>query len=267
LAARTNSSVFELNQVNCLESFTLQVGQVIYLPFTPPTPTVTDTPSPTRPAGPTPTRTPTPIAPIIETVSVQRTSTDIIVIVEGRNFRSSEAGFRAELIGPTTIVLHLGEARTSTSFEASAPIPADLPDPLQSGAYDLLVVNPSGRLDVEPGVFPPGTPTPVPPAPSISLISPRCGLTNSQVTLTITGSNFRPKEFGFKVELQLPGEDPVELDVDEATATSSSFKATIAPGQITQDGKYDLLVTNSGGQIAIRSEAYESLDPVPAECP
>ncbi len=157
LATRTNVSVFELQESNCLRD--IQIGDSLYLPFIPPAPTVTNTSTPGGSSQPAATRTGTPFAPDIDEVITQQTDTEIIVIVEGKNFRSKEAGFRVELVGPTTIVLTLGQAKTSTSFEASVPIlPADLP----KGSYDLVVINPNGRLDTKTNVFPPGgtaTPT------------------------------------------------------------------------------------------------------------
>jgi LysM repeat protein len=127
LADRTNLSVFDLQQVNCLESFTIFPGDIVYLPFTPPTATPSPTRAPTGTRRPTPTRTATPINPRIVSVVARLTPTEIVVVVQGENFRSRERGFRAELVGPTTIPLQLGEARTSTSFEAFAPVPLDLP--------------------------------------------------------------------------------------------------------------------------------------------
>lgn len=264
LATRTNVSVFDLQQVNCLDSFTIQAGQTIYLPFTPPTPTVTNTPSPTGTRRPTPTRTPTPISPRILTVIVKQTDAEIIVIVKGENFRSKEAGFRAELVGPTTIPLQLGAARTSTSFEASAPIPDDLPPTLPRGAYDLVVINPSGRLDTKTGVYPPSnaTPTTTPPPPEITRISPSSGRISEDVRLTVQGRNFRPLEAGFKVEIRAEdGSLTVELSVDEAVrpATSTSFDVIIRAGDLTR-GTYDLLVTNPDGQTDIERSVYDAIE-------
>jgi hypothetical protein len=146
LAERTGVSVYDLQQVNCLTNLTIQPGQTIYLPFTPPTPTVTATGTPITPtATPTLTGTPTatPRAPEIFTAdpSVDRT----ILFVTGRNFRPDEADFRVELRGTVGVTpLALGELRSSTSFEARLPPVAELP----AGAYDLRVINPDGQFDI-----------------------------------------------------------------------------------------------------------------------
>jgi LysM repeat protein len=264
LADRTNRSVFDLQQVNCLESFTILPGDTIYLPFTPPSPTPSPTRAPTGTRRPTPTRTATPINPRIINVVARKTDTEIVVVVQGENFRSREQGFRAELVGPTTIELQLGEARTSTNFEAFAPIPADLPAILPRGAYDLVVINPFGGLDTERGVFPPrdATPTPTPAPPEITRASPASGRISEDVRLTIQGRNFRPLEPGFLVEIRSDdGTLTVDLPVDQSVrpATSTSFDVIVTAGTLTT-GTYDLLVTNPNGQTDIERNAYDAIN-------
>lgn len=258
LATRTNTSTFELQQVNCLESFTLQVGQVLNLPFTPPTPTVTFTPTVTQQPGPTPTRTPTPTEPDIDTVVARQSGSEIIVIVTGRNFRAEDRDFRAELVGPITIPLQLGQTRTSTSFEAHAPVP----DPLPEGTFDLVVTNPSGRLDVEPRVFPPGTPTPTPQPPVITGFTPKEGQISDaeNIRITIIGRNFVPTDPDFEVEL-IAGTRTIEFRVDETREASDiRFEAILQdPDELTNDdvGQYDLLVRNPDGNIDIADDNFE----------
>lgn len=258
LANRTNSSTFELQQANCLETFTLQVGQVLYLPFTPPTPTVTFTPTVTQQPGPTPTRTPTPTEPDIDTVVARQSGSEVIVIVTGRNFRAEDRDFRAELVGPITIPLQLGQTRTSTSFEARAP----LPDPLPEGNFDLVVTNPSGRLDIEPRVFPPGTPTPTPQPPVITGFTPKEGRISDaeDIRITIVGRNFVPTDPDFEVEL-ISGTRTIALRVDETREASSiRFEAILRdPDELTNDdvGEYDLLVRNPDGNIDIADDNFE----------
>ena len=264
LADRTNRSVFDLQQVNCLESFTILPGDTIYLPFTPPSPTPSPTRAPTGTRRPTPTRTATPINPRIINVVARQTDTEIVVVVQGENFRSREQGFRAELVGPTTIELQLGEARTSTSFEAFAPIPSDLPVILPRGAYDLVVINPFGGLDTERGVFPPSdaTPTPTPAPPEITRVSPSSGRISEDVRLTIQGRNFRPLEPGFLVEIRSDdGTLTADLPVDQSVrpATSTSFDVIVTAGTLTT-GTYDLLVTNPNGQTDIERDAYDAIN-------
>ena len=214
--------------------------------------------------GPTATRTSTPIAPRISSVIARQTDTDIIVIVEGENFRSREGGFRAELVGPTTIALTLGQARTDTSFEASAPIPTDLPADLPTGAYDLVVINPSGRLDTRTDVFPPSdapaTATPLP--PEITRVSPTSGNISEDVRITIQGRNFRPLESGFRVEVRsTDGNTSVDLGIDQTVrpATGTSFDVVLRSGDLSSGGTYDILVTNPDGQTDIERSAYTAI--------
>ncbi len=154
LADRTDSSVVELQESNCLRN--IQSGDIIYLPIgNPPVPTEIPTS-----VGATKQPPATPKAPRISTVTVHQTGDKILLIVTGENFRSQENGFIVKLVGPTVITMTVGGAGTSASFEASASIPTDLPVSLPVRAYDLVVVNPSGRLDVQEGVYPPATSTP-----------------------------------------------------------------------------------------------------------
>ncbi len=153
LSQRTGTSVYELQQVNCLEIFTLQIGQVIYLPFTPPTPTVTYTPTARTPT-PTPTRTGTPTATprppeIFSNFPESGVNTEeIIIAVQGRNFQTDDENFRAEFrTGGSRIPLQLGDLRTSTSFEAIVPAG------IAAGEYDLWAINPDDQFDVRSSAY------------------------------------------------------------------------------------------------------------------
>jgi LysM repeat protein len=260
LAARTDTSVFELQQVNCLNSFTLKVGQTIYLPFTPPTPTVTYTPSPTGTRGPTPTRTPTAIAPQIESVTPNRVDretadTEVIITVLGRNFKPDRLGFKIELRGPASIELELGDTFSSTSFDAI--VPPGLPE----GTYSLVVTNPDGRAGIRQSAYtigPPGpTDTPSPP-PDITRFTPTSGNANEEITLTVQGVNFKPNQPGFKVELQSTGSSlRVELDLGEIR-TDTNFTAIIRANTLER-GDYNLVVTNPDGRSDIAPTIYRAL--------
>lgn len=258
LSKRTGVTVFDLQQVNCLETFTIMPGDIIYLPYAPPTPTVTSTPTATGTRRPTPVRTSTPIAPRIQDALVRVNEEVISVFVAGENFQSRSAGFRAELVGLTTILLELGEARTTTSFEAYAPA-----DELQLSRYDLVVTNPDGHQDTRENVWPKSdsTPVPTPLPPDIIQVSPSSGEIDKDVRLTVQGRNFQPLEPGFRVELSLDdGTLTVEIPIDEGVrpATSTSFDTLILAGSL-QTGLYDLLVTNPDGQTDIDRSAYDAL--------
>jgi hypothetical protein len=159
----------------------------------------------------------------------------------------------------TRIELQLGDARTSSSFEASAPV-----SELEMGEYDLVVINPDGLLDIREEVYPPKdtTPTPTPAPPEITRVSPSSGKISEDVRLTVQGRNFRPLEPSFLVEIQSDdGTLTVELPVDESVrpATSTSFDVLILSGSLER-GLYDLLVTNPDGQTDIERFAYDAIE-------
>jgi hypothetical protein len=147
-------SVKELYDANCLDSFTVFPGQMIYLPFIPPTPTPTNTftpvtPTQTRTPTATPTRTETPTATprapeIISSEPDQGSvSEEVIIAIQGRYFQPDQEGFTAELrTGGRIQSLILGDLATSTGFEAR--VPKDIPP----GLYDLWVINPDSQFDV-----------------------------------------------------------------------------------------------------------------------
>jgi LysM repeat protein len=263
LATRTQTTVFDLQDVNCLDSFAIQPGQSLYLPTEPPPPTPRPEPTATGTRLPTPTRTSTPITPIIREVLVRidQTIPEFRVIVTGENFRSREQGFRAELVGPTTFELQLGEARTSTSFEAFAPIT----DELLAGEYDLVVINPDGRTAIRPRVFPPSnaTPTATPQPPRIDRVTPDEGRVNRDVRVTIEGRSFGPFTAGFEVEL-IPRDGGssrfYQPNEDDRPATSTRFDILILTGDLTP-GLYDVRVTNPDRQFDTEVSGYEALAP------
>lgn len=257
LAGRTNIGILDLQEANCLDTSTLAVGQTLFLPFAPPTPTVTFTPTPTDQRGPTATYTPTPTNPDISTVTARQNGSEIVVFVTGRFFRVDDKDFTVQLVGPTTIPLVLGDARSSTSFEARGTAP----DPLPQGTYDLVVINPPGRIDTASRVFPPGTPTPTPEPPLITDFTPKEGNISdaANIRLTILGENFAPNDPEFKVEL-VSGNKTIELDVDNSQeATSIRFEAVLRdPGALTSAdaGEYDLLVRNPDGNLDIAASRF-----------
>lgn len=257
LAERTNSSVFDLQQANCLQSFTIRPGQEIFLPFTPPPPTETPTPMPAGTRGATPTRTPTALAPIINDVVPDRVDEDIddvIITIIGRNFRSREADFKVELRGPQTIELQLGEARSDTSFDAI--IPAGLP----VGIYDVIVTNPNNRAGVRESAFiigeAPPTPT-VSPGPRIDDVDPEEGFNDEDVIIEVRGRDFRPTETGFQVQLRIGAEIETDLEL-VGSASSTSFNALIPAG--LPPNMYDLWVINPDGKEDVEPKAYEVLE-------
>jgi LysM repeat protein len=258
LATRTGISVFTLQQANCLTG-NLQNGQILYLPFTPPTPTPLPTPTATGTVLPTLTPTPTPFVPIITSVSPSRVdsgySDDVIITIIGRNFDTRAAGFRAELRGPQNVLLALLGPGSDTSFDAIVPVG------LPSGSYDVVVTNPDDRATSKPLGFVIGqvTPTPFVPGPEITEVIPDRGFRDRENIIEVRGINFRPNDPGlFRVELRMG--DRVEASLTlVGTATSTSFNARV-PANITA-GIYDLWVINPDGKDDVEPAAYEAVNP------
>jgi hypothetical protein len=135
--------VFELQQANCLVNLTLQPGQVVYLPFNPPTSTPTSTTTPVTPS-PTPLRTSTPIRPP-EIFNATLSQQEQIITVVGRNFLVDYVGFRAALIGggPNDNIVEIRDFEVKSTTGLVFVVPPDLP----SGTYDVYVINPDGQFD------------------------------------------------------------------------------------------------------------------------
>ncbi|MCB0164946.1 MAG: LysM peptidoglycan-binding domain-containing protein [Anaerolineae bacterium] len=266
LAQKVNIGQTDLQQTNCLASSVLIPGQSIYLPFIPPEATVTNTTTPLP--SPTSTRpsTPTPIAPIIDEVDARDVATDdpavrqIIVVAIGRNFRPREAGFKAELTGPTLIQLDVDLSSSNTSVRGTKLVAESLVTGLVPGTYDLIITNPDGRSDIANGVYPRGTPTPTPPPPDIFDVSPSSGRITEQVTLTITGQNFIPRDIRVQLQRSVGGGTTFELDVENSTATATSLRAIIRANQLSQTGSYDVIVINRDNQTAVEREAYDAIN-------
>ncbi len=258
LAERTNTSVFDLQQANCLHS--IQSGDTIYLPFNPPPPTATGTRRPTPRPGPTPTRTSTPISPIInnvipDRVDEQENGEGYLVTILGKNFRPAEAGFTVALRGPQNLTLQLKGIGSNTSFDAL--VPPGLP----AGIYDIIITNPNNRSGVRESGFIIGEAVPTPttaPGPTITNVNPDEGLNDQERTIEIKGANFKPDDPDFRVELRLGQDVTVELEL-VGSASSTSFNATVPLGLTA--GLYDLWVINPDDQEDVEPAAYESKDP------
>ncbi|GEM_PF-3095151 len=148
LSTRTGKSVYDLQLVNCLQSYTLEVGKTIYLPVFPAEAMPSSTRAPLPQSGPTPTNTRFPTLPNIDAVTprIGVLGQEMLIFVRGWNFMVDKSGFRVELRGSvnssTVTVLRLGAVKTSVGFESI--VPPDLP----LGMYDVYVINPDNQADV-----------------------------------------------------------------------------------------------------------------------
>jgi len=261
LAARTGSSITELQNFNCLSSFTLQAGQQIYLPLVPPTVTSVPTATTTRRPGPTPTRTPTPLRPQIDSIvpnQVDRVTadSDVLITVLGQNFQPQARDFRVDLRGPASVELTIANVGSSTAFDAI--VPAGLPD----GTYDMVVTNPFDRAGTRLSAFTIGPPVPTDtpsPAPDIIRYTPTSGKISEEIILTVQGLYFAADQTGFKVELQaISGSFKHELDLGDIR-TDTTFTAIIQPDTLER-GDYNLVVSNPDGRSDIASDRYRAID-------
>jgi hypothetical protein len=267
LAARTGQTVYDLQQANCRTDQTLRAGQTIYLPGAPATLTPvppTLPPTSTGPSAPTPTRTGTPTMPQIERVTPSGGELGRVVtlVIQGKNFRVHEQGFRVELrstTGVTTTQLALGAVRGDTSFEAI--VPADL----SKGVYDLVIINPDNRMATrenaytnDPSVVWTPTPIPTPTAQlSISRVTPQTfRQADGNAEITVFGTGFKPSSSDFRVEIKRGTAAPQEITVVSGSGSSTQFKATIPAGNL-EIGKYDLIVYNNTDDSDIKREAFD----------
>jgi hypothetical protein len=253
LSARIGTSVFSIQQANCLTG-NLQPGQILYLPFNPPTLTPFPTPSVTGAPLPTLTPTSTPFVPIVISVSPGRVdegyANEVILTIIGRNFDTRAAGFRAELRGPENVLLTKLGPGSDTSFDAVVPVG------LPSGSYDVVVTNPDDRAGAKPLGFIIGLVTPTPfLAPIIVDVNPESGSRSQEHTIEVRGNNFRPNDPGFRVELRRGTQ--VESLTLVGSATATSFTARVLAGIPT--GVYDLWVINPDGKEDVEPAAYEVL--------
>ncbi len=150
LSGRTSVSVFELQQANCLVNLTLQPGQVVYLPFNPPTSTPRPTTTPVTPS-PTPTRTGTPVRPPeIFSATVSQDKQTITVV--GRYFEVDNPSFRVAFVGnnlPQDRVILAKDLRLKSNTGFVVTVPPDL----SAGVYSLYVINPDEQFDFEKDIL------------------------------------------------------------------------------------------------------------------
>jgi hypothetical protein len=119
-------------------------------------------------------------------------------------------------------------------------------------------VNIASILIITPTVPPTVTNTLSGNTPSISDISPATGGTNTTVSVTITGDNFRS---GATVKFMRAGYPVIyatAVSVPSATTIDCAFKLTRA-----EKGSYNLVVTNPDGQSDTKVGAFTITDPIP----
>lgn len=187
---------------------------------------------------------PTPPAPTLTSISPNSGTEGIALsaAVYGMNFRQG-ANFKVFLEGTEAIV------KTVYDNKVVFQIPATL----AVGTYDLVVRNDDGTETTLTDAYT-CNPKPLPPAPTLTSISPASGVEGTATSVSISGRNFR-KGTNFKVTVG--GE---EADITAVYDNRVTFKVPITLGA----GIYDVVVTNDDGTETIMSGAYTyTAKPVP----
>ncbi|MBU0702297.1 MAG: IPT/TIG domain-containing protein [Chloroflexi bacterium] len=197
-----------------------------------PTPTFTPTAIPTPTSPPPPTNTPVPptptaLPPVVQAITPgTRVNTGTVgVTITGQNFR---AGCSASL----------GSVSLAVSSCAPTTILASVPVGIVAGYYTTTVTNP----DLQSGALPSAY-TATNPIPVITAIRPITWFTTMDVSVIITGTNFRNTGTPGALRADLNG-TPL-LGVTYVSATT--LRATVPSNSAGMGlGAYTLNVTNPG---------------------
>ncbi len=108
-----------------------------------------------------------------------------------------------------------------------------------AGDYDVVVTNPNGESDTLSAGF-----AVLEATPSIDSVDPETAANNeTELTLTISGSDFDPDATVQLVGSDETSIDPTDISVDDPETITCTFDLTDeAPGE------YDVVVTNSSGE-------------------
>jgi len=189
----------------------------------PPPPTYTPIPPPTN----TPTPTPTALPPVVQAITPDTgvNTGAVDVTITGLNF---QAGCSASLDGVSLD----GASCAPTSILASVPVN------IVAGYYNLTVTNPDGQSGALTSAY-----TATNPIPVITAIQPMTWFTTMDVSLTISGDNFR--DTGAPGALRAGLDGTSLLDVTYVSATT--LRATAPTNSASMSlGAYTLTVTNPG---------------------
>lgn len=93
--------------------------------------------------------------------------------------------------------------------------------------------------------------------PDVQQVTPSSGFVSQEITLLVKGSNFKPAESGFKIELVATNNTKYALTVVSGSGSATQFQAKI-PANLLTPGFYDVTVTNADGQSDTLADAYEA---------
>jgi hypothetical protein len=190
------------------------------------TPTATDTATPTSTPTPTdtPTATSTPPAPQVLAVSPSLADNDAVVnlVITGTNFLS----------GPTASLIDGGETPLTTTYVSSTLLYAVVPAWFNADYYGVRVTNTDLQSDTLTPAF-----TLTNPIPLITGLTPDTGPDDSDMLVTISGSNFVD---GLTATLDSFALGVTFVDSTTLTATVP-ISSSVMPG-----GFYTLTLSNPG---------------------
>lgn len=203
------------------------------------TPTATPTPTPTSPPPPptntpvpptatdTPTPTPTALPPVVQSITpdTQVNTGAVGVTITGQNF---QPGCSASLDGVSLAV----------SSCAPTTVLASVPVDIVAGYYDLTVTNPDSQSDALPSAY-----TATNPIPVVTAIQPMTWFTTMDVSVTISGDNFRDTGAPGALRADLNGTSLLGVTYVSATTLSATAPTNSASMSL---GAYTLNVTNPG---------------------
>jgi hypothetical protein len=161
------------------------------------------------------------------------------VTITGSEFQAvPRAYLNPETPAPGTVA----SALASVAFNSAAVLTGVVPPNLPAGKYDLIVVNPDGRVGVLESAF-----TVVPAAPPVvANVSPNYLDNNEPKAVTVEGSNFRNPSVTLACKTP-DGATQALTGTVGAGGTATSFPATLPVNGLTQGTVCVVRVTNDDG--------------------
>ena len=166
------------------------------------------------------------------------------VTITGTSFRN---GVFAFLVNNTTILTGTITNRTTTKILCTFPL-----NTTPIGLYNLTIQNADGSSVTKTNAF---TVNPAGLTPMISGVTPGSGVNTGSVSLTITGTNFRPKATVTIANLSA-------TKTVTGMVTGNTTKATL-PLTGLPFGLYNVTVSNTDGSSATSAKAFTVTNPAP----
>ena len=182
------------------------------------------------------------LAPFVTAIdpSSSQNNKTVSVVVTGGNFAAS-ARLQLSLSGqnniPAVNVVVISSGKLTGDFDLTGAKP---------GLWTVTVINPDGAAGSLPAAF-----KILGPAPAILSITPNHGDNNQSVSVVIRGNNF---ETGTQAKLSLAGQNDI-LGTDIGVSGGKLVCQFDLRGRAI--GRWDVVVTNSDGQVATLSAGFK----------